>query len=263
MSQEAPTWLQGHVIASSSALVEHEEFLRDAPFWLVVTHSCSIYNPNCQLLELMPFHPLEYSAGQHNHLRRGQNPREFFLVTEKTIDAKPKPIRGYSFNQTKRSWIDKQLVLSVMPAEACGGVNFDDEQIQAIIAWLSGSYTRAALPAAFEAAAKPIFDQLKAFLRGPYQDIIGRVYLDIEPRTVELAPPAKYLLEVILIPEEGTSEEELRAVVPTGLCAVNDLGNDLLSYAGISVMDLESLRVVDAERWVWWDHMDYLSSQDV
>lgn len=260
MSREAPDWLQGCVIAGASAISDQVEFLKEAPFWMVTTHSCSIYNQQCEFLELMPFSAEDFSGGLHGLLRNGRNPREFFLETEWTDAAKPKPKKGLRFNQTRRRWISKATVMAYQAAQLNHGLVVDPGNIKKLITWLSNSYTRAALPAAFERAARPIMDVLTAFLSGPNEEMVSRVYFDLVPATEELQPPATYTFEIILVPEAGVSDEVLKNHLPPELNAITDYCTEVLQYAGLNIIDLQSVTIVDAEQWIWWDHMDYLSS---
>lgn len=260
MSREAPDWLQGCVIAGDSVISDQVEFLKEAPFWMVTTHSCSIYHQQCELLELMPFSAEDFSGGQHGLLRNGRNPREFFLETEWTDAAKPKPKKGLRFNQTRRCWISKAAVMAYRAEQLHHGLVVPPEDIKRLITWLSNSYTRAALPASFERAARPIMDVLRAFLSGPNEEMVSRVYFDLVPATEELQPPATYTLEIILVPEAGVSGDVLKSHLPPELSAVADFCTDVLQYAGVNPIELHAVTIVDAEQWVWWDHMDYLTS---
>ena len=108
--------------------------------------------------------------------------------------------------------------------------------------------------------AKPVFDLLRGFLRGEHESAVARVYLDIDPLGKELAESEDcYQFEIILVPESGVSVHELQSLIPPELSAVAEFSTSLLNYAGVVVQVLHEILMSDAERWVWWDHMDYLS----
>lgn len=261
MSHEESSWLQGCVVAGNTSLSSKITLLHESPFWMVVTHSCSIYNTSCECLELMPFSIEDYISDSHGLLRKGRNPRELFLVTEWEDSAKKKPRKGLRFNHTKRCWVNKADVIDNKPETLNGNLVVSAEHIKTVITWLGHSYTRAALPAAFERAAKPIISKLGDFLRGKHETLVARVYFDLEPATEELAAPDSYTFELILIPEGGVSGEQLRQLLPSELSAVAKLSTDILLYGGVNIMDLQEVTIAQAEQWVWWDHMDYISSQ--
>lgn len=209
-------WWQGSVIPSSDAVVR----LRKQPdYWVIASQACNIYNDDFAKVPLIELVGGKHVASRNPAFAKGENPRLLHVLAVSDMQGV-----SIELDIMTRQWISRSKLAKIAESPLRLRKTDTDNPKGGIVdwndlfaTWLSRSYTRVALPDAFnDAISKSKINKIiDSQLVKRSQDIYG-IYFSVNS-DVEFPPdaplgemPPPYSLGIVLIVEEHADGEELK-----------------------------------------------------
>lgn len=212
-------WWQGSLI-SGNDLAKIDHSYDQSKWWIIASQTCNLYNSSfenvcvCELIAAINIE--ECDAGKI----RGDNPRILHLEAQSE-----EKVISLEINIQIRKWLPRQL-LAELPApvfhvrDAAKSIGSDwpkKQWMDKFVGWLASSYTRVALPNAFNDALKKskLKDILEKKLTRNKDDLYG-IYFSLDWDSDdqwngvlgEMPPP--YLLNIVLVVYENIDPELIK-----------------------------------------------------
>ncbi len=216
---EEKRWWQGSVINAIHLPPSLEEH-RKSDYWVIASQACNIYNPcfdKVPVFELMGARLIEKCNPQ---MSKGDNPR--ILHVEARVENE---VMALELDIQKRWWLPRTLLAELHAPkfhirDARRDIDsdwFKNLWLDNFAGWLARSYTRPALPNAFNDAMRN--SRLEVVLKDKlikHKDALYGIYLSVESDADnvwngilgEMPPP--YLLEIMLVTYENGDPESLK-----------------------------------------------------
>jgi hypothetical protein len=184
-------WRQCSIFSASSCpqlynklVAEHKV---EGAFYLVLSHPCSLLNPNLIIEPYLEYIVCEEVSNLDGNASFGKNPRLLHIELEELNGLKLK------LEQRARGFISKISIANEAPLFSC----LSDKNESLIVRWMANRYVTTALPDEFEARVA----KQKSKLTKAFSSEVGinckAVYISLNEFVLDLAKEAKY--ECILV----------------------------------------------------------------
>lgn len=222
---EVRKWWQGSVLLGKD-LPPMEDGHSDVECWVVASQACNIYNASFQNVPVFELVSASRIGACDPGKIRGDNPR--ILHVEALSNEE---VISLELDIQKRRWLPRSW-LAQLPAPFCHvrdaerGVDpfLKNQWRDKFAAWMGRSYTRVALPDAFNDALKAskIREVLEDKLAKHKNELYG-IYLELSPDSGEVwegvlgEMPAPYLLGITLVTFDNVDPDKMKEMLVKSL----------------------------------------------
>jgi hypothetical protein len=287
---EEKRWWQGSVIHADHIPSNQKEHM-GIDYWIIASQACNIYNPcfiKVPVFELMAARLIQQCNPQ---MSKGDNPR---ILHVEACSESENTIMAFEIDIQKRKWLPRKLLAELQTPifhvrDAKCGIARDWSKnlwLDNFSGWLSRSYTRIALPDAFNNAM--VRSRIEEILKEKFikhKEALYGIYLEIGSNTDEgwngilgeMPPP--YLLEIILVTHENFDPELLKVELIDHLFKnkIKDPANkeditraDLAQKYGIRIVDsaieartIAEITLLELKSLVRYTFVDHLSNSSM